>query len=63
MGSPAISAVIVVIMIGRNRTAQASTMASSGPFPSSRCASSAKSIIMMPFFFTKPISMMMPTNA
>ena len=28
-----------------------------------RCASMAKSIIMMPFFFTRPTSMMMPTKA
>ena len=27
-----------------------------------RCASSAKSIIMIAFFFTMPISMMMPTK-
>src|SRR5207244_11032604 len=38
-------------------------IASLGDFPSSRCASSAKSIIMMPFFFTSPTSMMTPTNA
>ncbi len=31
--------------------------------PCFRCASIAKSIIMIAFFFTIPISMMMPTNA
>jgi len=50
-------------MIGRKRTRQASKIASSGERPSLRCASSAKSIIMMPFFFTSPTSMMMPTKA
>ena len=35
-------------------------MASRGALPSLRCASSAKSIIMMAFFLTMPISRMMP---
>ena len=38
-------------------------MASSGAFPSLRSASSAKSIIMMAFFLTMPISKMMPIRA
>jgi len=37
-------------------------MASAGARPR-RCASIAKSIIMMAFFFTTPNSIMMPTNA
>ena len=57
------SAAIVVIMMGRNRMRQASRMASCADFPSVRCASIAKSIIMMPFFFTSPTSMITPTNA
>ena len=55
-------AAMVVIMIGRNRTRQASTIASAGWVPWARCLSTAKSIIMMAFFFTIPINMMMPTN-
>ena len=38
-------------------------MASRGVLPSLRSASSAKSIIMMAFFFTMPISRMMPMSA
>ena len=38
-------------------------MASSGDLPSLRSAASAKSIIMIAFFFTMPISRMMPINA
>ena len=38
-------------------------IASAGALPSSRCASMAKSIIMIAFFFTMPTSMMIPTNA
>ena len=38
-------------------------MARSGGLPSVRSASNAKSIIMMAFFFTIPISRMMPINA
>ena len=38
-------------------------MASSGLLPSRRSASRAKSIIMMAFFFTMPISRMMPISA
>jgi len=50
-------------MIGRNRTLQASRIASRGDFPSRRSASSAKSIIMIAFFFTNPTNMMIPTKA
>jgi hypothetical protein len=61
------SAAIVVIMIGRNRSRQACRIASSGPTyrPSMplRSASNAKSIIMIAFFFTMPISRMMPMSA
>ena len=38
-------------------------MASTGVMPSLRSASSAKSIIMMAFFFTMPISSTMPISA
>src|SRR6266576_2168783 len=38
-------------------------MESSGDLPSLRSASSAKSIIMMAFFLTMPISRMMPMSA
>ncbi len=38
-------------------------MASRGDKPCSRSAASAKSIIMMAFFFTMPISRMMPMMA
>ena len=54
---------MVVIMIGRKRTMQASKIASCGALPSLRRASIAKSIIMIAFFFTMPTSMMMPTKA
>ncbi len=37
-------------------------IASCGESPWSRCASSAKSIIMMAFFFTMPISSTMPIS-
>ena len=57
------SAAIVVIMIGRKRTRQPSKIASRGAMPSPRCLSSAKSIIMMAFFFTIPTSMITPTKA
>ena len=63
IGSVPISADIVVIIIGRKRTILPSKIASAGLLPSVRWASSAKSIIMMAFFFTRPTSMMMPTKA
>ena len=62
MGSAPISAAIVVIMIGRKRTLAASTIAWAGAICRSRCTSRAKSIIMIAFFSTMPMSMIMPTN-
>ncbi|KAG0752029.1 hypothetical protein G6F22_022004 [Rhizopus arrhizus] len=46
--------------MGRKRSSAASWMAARGVSPRLRSASSAKSIIMMPFFFTMPISRMIP---
>ena len=63
IGRLPISAAMVVIMIGRKRIRPAWWIACSARMPSLRCASMAKSIIMMAFFFTMPISMMMPTKA
>ena len=54
---------MVVIRMGRKRSRQAWKIASRGPLPSSRSATIAKSIIMMAFFFTMPISRMMPISA
>ncbi len=54
-GSAPNSAAMVVIRMGRKRSMQASKMASSVLLPSFRSATSAKSIIMMAFFFTMPI--------
>ena len=54
------SAAIVVIRIGRKRNMQASKIASRVLLPSCRSATSAKSIIMMAFFFTMPISNTIP---
>jgi hypothetical protein len=54
-----LSAAIVVIMIGRNRIKQPSLIASSAVRPS-RSRTSAKSTIMIAFFFTIPISKMIP---
>jgi hypothetical protein len=54
---------MVVIMIGRKRIRQASWIAWSAGKPRWRLASIAKSIIMMAFFLTMPINMMMPTKA
>ena len=53
----------VVIRIGRKRSRQAWKMASRGLLPSWRSASSAKSIIMIAFFFTMPIRRMTPMMA
>ena len=50
-------------MIGRKRRWQASRMAASGSAPLCRWALTAKSTIMMPFFFTRPISSSTPTSA
>ena len=63
MGSVPINADMVVIIIGRNRITAALTIASSASNPSSRCRESAKSTIIMAFFFTSPTSMIMQTNA
>ena len=62
-GSAPNSAASVVIMIGRKRSRQAWTIASRGDMPWCRSASSAKSIIMIAFFLTMPISRMMPISA
>ena len=62
-GSAPNSAAMVVIMIGRKRSRQASRIASSGATPRVRSASMAKSTIMIAFFFTMPISSTMPTSA
>ena len=56
----AAAAPIVVIMIGRKRSKQASRIASRRNVPPWRSRSMAKSIIMMAFFLTMPISMTMP---
>ncbi|MND06675.1 hypothetical protein D3C83_281840 [compost metagenome] len=50
-------------MIGRKRSSAAWTIESRGDMPCPRSASSAKSIIMIAFFFTMPISRMMPISA
>ena len=62
-GSAPNRAASVVIMIGRKRSSAALTIESRGESRSLRSASSAKSIIMMAFFFTMPISRMMPISA
>ena len=62
-GRPPSSAASVVIMMGRKRSRQAWWIASRGDLPWSRSASSAKSIIMMAFFLTMPISSTMPISA
>ena len=62
-GSPPRSAAIVVIMMGRKRSRHASWIDSSGVMPWSRSASSAKSIIMIAFFFTMPMRRTMPMSA
>ena len=53
-------AAMVVIRIGRNRSTAAWKMASGADLPSLRSASMAKSIIMIAFFFTIPISRIRP---
>ena len=50
------SAAMVVIMMGRKRSRQASKMARSGSSPRRRSPSSAKSTIMIPFFFVPPLA-------
>ena len=61
-GRPPSNAASVVIVIGRNLSRHASTIASAGVRPRVRSASSAKSIIMIAFFLTMPISRMMPIS-
>ncbi len=56
------SAAMVVIMIGRKRSRQACRIDCSGDMPDERSASRAKSIMMIAFFFTMPISRMMPIS-
>jgi hypothetical protein len=63
MGKPPSKAAMVVIMMGRKRRRHAWWMALSGSRPFSRSASRAKSIIMMAFFLTMPMSRMMPMSA
>ena len=63
IGMAANSAARVVIRIGRKRSRAARWIASRGASPCSRSASRAKSIIMIAFFFTRPISRMMPITA
>ena len=46
--------------MGRKRSTEASKIESRVLFPSTRSAFRAKSIIMIAFFFTMPISSMMP---
>ena len=60
--APSIAA-IVVMRIGRNRSRLASRMASKALLCSLRCASSAKSIIMIAFFCTIPINRTIPMMA
>src|SRR5213593_4474062 len=62
-GTPPSSAAIVVMMIGRKRRSEACSIASRAGRPWERCASSAKSIIMMAFFMTIPINRIMPISA
>ena len=62
-GNPPSMAAMVVIRMGLKRSWQAWKMASSADLPSSRSAWRAKSIIMMAFFCTMPISRMMPISA
>ena len=62
-GSAPNIAASVVIRIGRKRSFAASIAASCTLKPRSRCACSAKSTSMMPFFLTMPISSKMPMKA
>ena len=62
IGSAPRIAAKLVIMIGRKRLRQASRIASFASTPAA-CCPSAKSIIMMPFFLTMPISITMPMTA
>ena len=51
---------MVVIMMGRKRSIEASKIESRVFLPSVRSAFRAKSIIIIAFFFTMPIRRMMP---
>ena len=62
-GSAPNSAARVVIIIGRKRSRQAWKIASCGVRLPCRWASSAKSTIIMAFFFTMPINNMIPISA
>jgi hypothetical protein len=62
-GTAPSTAAKVVIMIGRRRTTAASWIALRASMPALRCNWIATSTIMMPFFFTIPISKMMPIIA
>ncbi len=62
-GSPPSSAAKLVIMIGLKRSRQAFLIDSMGDSFSSRSATSAKSIIMIAFFFTIPIRSTIPISA
>ena len=63
IGLPASTAASVVMRMGRKRRRHAWWMASPGASPWRRCASRAKSIIMMAFFFTIPMRRITPTSA
>ena len=62
-GTAPSSAAMVVIMIGRKRSRQACSIAWAAVRRPECCASIAKSIIMIAFFFTMPISSTTPTRA
>ena len=61
-GRPPSIAAMVVMRIGLNLSRHAWKMASSGRFPSRLWTSSAKSIIRIAFFFTIPMSRMIPMS-
>ena len=63
IGSVPAKAANVVIMIGRNRMRQALWIATTAVDRVALRYSIAKSIIMIAFFFTMPISMITPTKA
>ncbi|MNU08652.1 hypothetical protein D3C72_2547960 [compost metagenome] len=60
-GMAPMMAAAVVIMMGRKRTRLASKIASGAALPF-RPSSIAKSIIMMAFFLTMPMSIIKPTK-
>ena len=63
IGSAPMSAAMVVIMIGRKRSRQASRIASQRRHARRAAGPSATSIIMIAFFLTMPISIRMPMIA